>query len=67
MISSCRCVLSELNLRENLLVAFFFLVTKGIAGDRPSVKGEKSKRERAIVGEVLGRHVTFLHPIVKFV
>ena len=49
-------------MREKLLVAFFFLVTKGIAGDRPSVRGEKSKRERAIVGEVLGRHDTFLHP-----
>ena len=49
-------------MRENLLVAFFFLVTKGIAGDKPSVRGEKSKRERAIVGEVLERHDTFLHP-----
>ena len=43
-------------------MAFFFLVTKGIAGDRSYVRGEKSKRERAIVGEVLGRHDTFLHP-----
>ena len=39
----------------------FFFVVKGIAGDRLAVRGEKSKRERAKIGEVLGRYDTFLH------
>ena len=41
---------------------FFFFVAKGIAGDRPLVRGEKSKRERGKIGEVLGRHDNLLHP-----